>query len=359
MKVVLTAGGTGGHLFPAQAVAAELAARGHDVSLITDARAKTLVGDFRADPIHFLPATTPSTKNPVKFARAAAINGVAFVRADAILRRQRPDLVMGFGGYPTLPPLLAAKLRKIPRLMHEANAVMGRANRMFVPGGHLASAFPNAVGVPDGALSKTHVGMPVRPAVIAARRDYEAPTDEFRLLVFGGSQGARVFSQLLPGALAALPDEARSRLAFTMQLREDDAASAMPHFNALGLDTTFAPFFKDLPEEIARAHLVIARAGASTVTELSVIGRPSLLVPLPGALDQDQAGNADALASLGGAKRLDQAGLTAQILGGEIAALMADPGKLAAMAAAARGLAKPDAASRLADLAENVAKGTA
>ncbi|MEM6847554.1 MAG: UDP-N-acetylglucosamine--N-acetylmuramyl-(pentapeptide) pyrophosphoryl-undecaprenol N-acetylglucosamine transferase [Pseudomonadota bacterium] len=353
---LLTAGGTGGHLFPAQAVAAELSARGHAVSLITDARAKTLVADFPADAIHFLPAATPSVKNPVKFARAAAINAAALFQARAILNKEKPLLVLGFGGYPTVPPLFAAKLKGLPRLIHEANAVMGRANRVFVSGGHVATAFPDVRNVPSGAQSVTHVGMPVRPAVVEARSDFAPPTDEFRLLVFGGSQGAHVFSELLPPAIAALADDERQRLSLTAQIRPEDMQIARAKLEALCGSVNIAPFFNDLPHQIARAHLIIARAGASTVTELSVIGRPSLLVPLPGALDQDQAGNANALAVLGGAKRLDQAGLTPDVLAAELAALMANPEKLGQMATASRELARPDAASRLADLAENVAK---
>ncbi|WP_108658954.1 undecaprenyldiphospho-muramoylpentapeptide beta-N-acetylglucosaminyltransferase [Acuticoccus kandeliae] len=354
MRALLAAGGTGGHLFPAQALASALVRRGHAVVLVTDARAKTLVADFPAESVHFIAADTLRGRDPVSFAKMAFANAAGLMRALQVIRATKPDVAVGFGGYPTLPPLTAARLMKVPAIVHEANAVIGRANKSLARHAHVATSFPEVKGL-SGALSVTHVGIPVRDAVRAAVSPYEPAGERFRLLVFGGSQGARAMSDLLPPAVAKLFEADRARLDIVQQCRPEDIERTRAAYDALGVKAELAPFFADMPARIANAHLVIARSGASTVAELSIIGRPSLLVPLPGAIDQDQAANASALAALGGAKRLDQGILSPDRLAQEIALAMKEPESLAKAAEAARALAKPDAAERLADLCERVA----
>ncbi|MEM7693954.1 MAG: UDP-N-acetylglucosamine--N-acetylmuramyl-(pentapeptide) pyrophosphoryl-undecaprenol N-acetylglucosamine transferase [Pseudomonadota bacterium] len=349
MNVALVAGGTGGHLFPAEALAHALG-EGVAITLITDARAKPFLKSFPAAAVRFVTTTTLTRKTPLAAARMVATNAVAMARAMLILRRAKADIVVGFGGYPTVAPLMAAKVLRCPVVIHEANAVMGRANRFLAKGAHVATSFPDVKGLPAGTRSVSQTGMPVRPAVRQAAKPFVPPGERLNLLVFGGSQGARVFADLVPPAFEALPANVRARIDLTQQVREEDVSRVRAAYDALGVSAGLAPFFKDLPERMAAAHLVIGRSGASTVAELAVIGRPSLLVPLPGALDQDQAHNAAALEALGGARRLDQAALDGPALAAEIAALFRAPEKLAAMAEAARGLSRKNAAADLAHL---------
>ena len=356
MRVLLAAGGTGGHLFPAQALAAVLERRGSSSLLITDRRAKTLVADFRADEIRFITADTLRGRDPMSVVRMGLANVAGLTRSLQAIRAFRPSVAVGFGGYPTLPPLMAAWLLKVPAIVHEANAVLGRANRSLASRAHVATAFPDVRGIPAGA-SVTRVGIPVRQAVLDAVRPYVPAAERFNLLVFGGSQGARAFADLVPPAVATLSEAHRARLTLVQQCRTEDMARVTEAYADLGLAPELAPFFADLPKRMADAHLVIARAGASTIAELSIIGRPSLMVPLPGAIDQDQSHNAAAMEALGGGKRLDQSELTPARLGAEIAAAMDDPAAMAAAAEKAKGLAKPDAAERLADLCEQLATG--
>nr|WP_255720784.1 undecaprenyldiphospho-muramoylpentapeptide beta-N-acetylglucosaminyltransferase [Acuticoccus kalidii] len=350
----MAAGGTGGHLFPAQALASALVRRGHTVILATDARAKTLLADFPAEEAHFLAAATLKGCDPVSFLKMGLTNAAGLFGSMRIIRAKRPAIAVGFGGYPTLPPLTAARLMRVPAIVHEANAVIGRANRSLARHAHVATSFPEVKGL-TGALSVTHVGIPVRDQVREAASHYVPASDRFRLLVFGGSQGARAMSDLLPPAVERLSPAERARLDIVQQCRPEDMDRTRAAYEALGMSPELAPFFSDLPQRIASAHLVVARSGASTVAELSIIGRPSLLVPLPGAIDQDQAANASALEALGGAKRLDQADLTPERLAEELASAMNEPERLAKAADDARRLAKPDAAERLADLCERLA----
>jgi UDP-N-acetylglucosamine--N-acetylmuramyl-(pentapeptide) pyrophosphoryl-undecaprenol N-acetylglucosamine transferase len=353
---VLAAGGTGGHLFPAEALATELTRRGHAVELVTDERARAFLPTFPAEAVHMVPASTIRGRGPAALARMAVTNARGLLTCLRLFRASRPDVAVGFGGYPTLPPLNAARLLGIPVIVHEANAVMGRANRSLARRAHVATSFPEVKGIPAGA-PVTEVGVPVRPPVRAAAAPYSPATDEFRLLVFGGSQGARAFADLVPPAVAKLTVPLRSRLRVTQQCRPEDLERVRDAYATAGIAADLAPFFADLPARMAAAHLVVARSGASTVAELAVIGRPALLVPLPGAIDQDQAHNASALAALGAAKRLDQGALSPERLANEIGTAMNEPEALATAAEAARRLAKPDAAERLADLAERVAAG--
>jgi UDP-N-acetylglucosamine--N-acetylmuramyl-(pentapeptide) pyrophosphoryl-undecaprenol N-acetylglucosamine transferase len=357
--VLLAAGGTGGHLFPAEALAVALKARGVTVDLATDERATRYGHDFPARAIHVIPSATIRGRDPVSLARTLATLGVGAMKSLRLMRRIRPVAVVGFGGYPTLPPVLAATLRRIPTVIHDANAVMGRANKLLAPRVRaIATSFPDMSLDAVLAAKATFTGNPLRPKVIAAAAQPFAASDaagSFRLLVTGGSQGARVMADIVPPAIERLPPDLRARLSIVQQARDEDELRVSETYARLGVKAEVAPFFSDLPARIAGAHLIVSRSGASTVAELAAIGRPSFLIPLPGALDQDQLANATVLAQAGGAVVLQQDELTPDRLAAEIAAVAADPARLAAMAAGAKSVGVLDAAERLADLVLRVA----
>lgn len=357
--VLLAAGGTGGHLFPAQALAAALQSRGIIVDLATDERATRYGQDFPARETHVIPSATIRGRDPVSLARTLATLGIGAMKALRLLRRIRPIAVVGFGGYPTLPPVLAATLRRIPTVIHDANAVMGRANKLLAPRVHaIATSFPHMALAAPLAAKATFTGNPLRPTVLAAaRQPYVTPdaAGPLRLLVTGGSQGARVMADLVPPAVERLAPDLRARLDIVQQARGEDETRVTEAYRQLGVHAEVAPFFADLPARIAASHLVISRSGASTVAELAAIGRPSFLIPLPHALDQDQLANATVLADAGGALVLKQDELTPDTLAAEIAAVATDPARLAAMAAGAKSAGVLDAAERLADLVLRVA----
>jgi UDP-N-acetylglucosamine--N-acetylmuramyl-(pentapeptide) pyrophosphoryl-undecaprenol N-acetylglucosamine transferase len=356
--VLVAAGGTGGHLFPAEALAAALIQRGIAVHLATDRRAARYGGAFVDEAVRVITSATLRARNPIALARTAAALGAGIVQAWSLIGRLKPAVVIGFGGYPTVPPVLAAAWRGVPTLIHDANAVIGRANRLLAPRvTAIATTFPDVFrDQPRLAAKATLTGNPVRPAVVAvAARPYPAAGDPLRLLVFGGSQGARVMADVVPAAIEALEPGLRARLLIVQQAREEDLARVRGAYGKLSVAAETAPFFSDLPARIAASHLIVARSGASTVAELSAIGRPSILVPLPHALDQDQFANAGVLQSAGGAIRLVQQEFTPRRLANELAALAAAPQRLTAMAAAAQSLGRLDAAERLADLVLKVA----
>lgn len=358
---LLSAGGTGGHLFPAEALAHELTARGHKVHLVTDSRAERFAGKFPASDLHVVPSATIGSKNPLKVIRAVLTLWQGIRAAGALMRRVRPDAVIGFGGYPTLPPLIAASGAGIPTMVHEQNAVMGRANRALAKRVRaIAGGFLPADGGSVHSAKIVVTGNPVRPAVIeAAAVPYQpaGPDDRFGLVVFGGSQGARFFSEALPKALALLPEDRRQRLDLVQQARPEDEASVRAVLEALGIKAEVSAFFTDMAARMASAHLIISRSGASTVSEISVIGRPAILVPYPHALDHDQAANAAALMAKGGAEVIAERDLTPERLSGLIADAMNEPERMALTAANAKAAGKPEAARLLADLAEAIAGG--
>ncbi|TSJ60372.1 undecaprenyldiphospho-muramoylpentapeptide beta-N-acetylglucosaminyltransferase [Starkeya sp. 3C] len=359
--VVLAAGGTGGHLFPAEALAGVLARRGIDVDLATDARAARYAGDFPARRLHVLPAETVRGRSPLALARTALTLGAGFLKGYRLMRSLKPAAVVGFGGYPTLPPILAARFAGFPTLIHEANAVMGRANSLLAPRvTAIATGYPDICAADSALAAKAHhTGNPVRPAVIeAAGIPFAAPAPDgpIDLLVFGGSQGARVMSEIVPPGVERLDPALRARLNIVQQAREEDIEAVRATYARLGVRAELAPFFGDLPARMAHAHLVIARSGAMTVAELGVIGRPSVLVPLPGALDQDQLANATALANGGGAVLMPQSHFTPDSFAELVTRLAADPGRLASMAADARRMGRADAAERLAELVVTIAR---
>jgi len=360
--ILLAAGGTGGHLFPAEALAHALGARGVPVELVTDERALAYGGSFPARAMHCIASATPRGGSFIAKAQAVASLAYGTAQAAKVFRHLRPRAVIGFGGYPTVPPLLAAAFLKIPTVLHESNAIMGKANRFL--SGHvdrIAAGLPN-LNVPAPLQSKVVVtGNPVRPAVLeAAKLAFPGFEDgAFRLLVTGGSQGARVMADIVPEAIAALPEHLRSRIRLVQQTRSEDIPRVEAIYQSAGVKVEIAPFFKDLPLRIAQAHFVISRSGASTVSELAVIGRPALFVPLPQSLDGDQAANAAFIAQAGAAEVVKQSDFSPAFLTARLAQLVESPEALAQAAEAAKRVGVSDAAERLADLILNVAKSRA
>lgn len=356
---VLMAGGTGGHLFPAMALAQELRRRGHVIHLMTDHRVAEYGRGFPAREIHIVPAATPSIGNPFKFVLAGfkILGGTAV--AWSKLREVRPAAVIGFGGYPTFPPFLAASLAGIPGVLHEQNAVMGRANRALARYARvIALSFERTARAEPYAAKSLVTGNPVRDRVKAvADEAYPEPAGagSLHVLVFGGSQGARAFADIVPPAIAGLPAELRSRLMVTQQCRPEDLDRVAEAYRQAKVNVELAAFFDDLPERMARSHLVIARSGASTVAELCVIGRPAILIPLPGSLDADQRHNALVLEAAGAGWIAEQATLSPLSLGTRLASLLSEPEALQRAAAAAKSLGRPRAVEKLADIAEQLA----
>jgi UDP-N-acetylglucosamine--N-acetylmuramyl-(pentapeptide) pyrophosphoryl-undecaprenol N-acetylglucosamine transferase len=355
--VLLAAGGTGGHLFPAEALAIALEKRGIVVDLATDHRAAHY--KFPARAVHIVPSATLRGRDPISLARTATLLTLGSAKAWLLMGRIAPKAVVGFGGYPTVPPLLAASWRKIPTVLHEQNGVMGRANAFLAARvTAIATGFRQLKNYNRHWQNKmTFTGNPLRPQVIAAGNiPYPAPADgKITLLVFGGSQGARVMSEIVPAAVGLLDAALGMRLHIVQQCRAEDLDAVRASYARLGVESEVAPFFADLPARIAAAHLVVSRSGASTVAELSAIGRPAILVPLPHALDQDQLANAGVLEAAGGAIRIEQRDFTAERLAREITSLANDPARLTKMAQGARSCGTADAAERLAELVIKVA----
>jgi UDP-N-acetylglucosamine--N-acetylmuramyl-(pentapeptide) pyrophosphoryl-undecaprenol N-acetylglucosamine transferase len=359
--ILLAAGGTGGHLFPAEALGVELIKRGYRVRLVTDSRALRYSGLFSKDTIDVVPSETVRGRTPWSLAYTGAMLVAGTAVSLHLMRKLKPAAVVGFGGYPTVPPLLAARLFGIPGIIHEANAVLGRANRFLSSRvSAIATSLPGVLDRdPALSLKTTTVGTPMRPMILAASAVKYAspePSGSFRLLVVGGSQGARVMADIVPNAIERLEPSLWSRLVLTQQVREEDMARVRAVYDRLKINAELAPFFGDLPARLASHHLVISRSGAGTVAELGATGRPSILVPLPGSIDQDQFANAGVLAQAGGAIRIPQSDFTPDRLAAEISAFAAEPERLAAMAAGARTVGRLDAAQRLADLVAKVAE---
>jgi len=358
--ILLAAGGTGGHLFPAEALGVELIKRGLRVRLVTDDRALKYSGLFSKDMIDVVASETARGRNPLQLAYAIFTLATGTLSAFGLMRRLKPAAVVGFGGYPTVPPLMAAKLLGVSSVIHDANAVLGRANRFLSSRVNaIATSLPGVLDRDPSLASKTTtVGTPMRPAILAAASVPFAspePNGPLRLLVVGGSQGARVMSDIVPGAIERLEPALWSRLVLTQQVRDEDMARVRAVYDRLRINAELAPFFSDLPARLASSHLVVSRSGAGTVAELAAIGRPSILVPLPGAIDQDQFANAGVLSQADAALRIPQAEFTPDRLASEISGLAAEPTRLTAMAVNARKAGRLDAAERLADLVMKVA----
>jgi len=358
--ILLAAGGTGGHLFPAYALAEELGRRGFAVDLVTDMRGDRYGTGFPARSVYQLPAATPGSKrNPIALARASFTLARGILKAHKLLRSVKPAAVVGFGGYPTIPPLVAARMLGVPSIIHEQNAVLGRANRALAKHAAAVATSFRKTKFLEGALAEKarFTGNPVRGVVIEAAKTPYPPLNQngpLRLLVFGGSQGARFFSEAVPPALATLPLSVRQRLKLVQQARAEDVAAVTAETAAAGIDAEIATFFKNLPQIMADSHLVIARAGASSVAELAVIGRPSILVPLPHSLDSDQLANATNLAESGGSWCIEQRDLTPLRLATELGRLFDSPDILSRAAASAKAQGQASSVGLLADLVGDV-----
>lgn len=353
--IVIAAGGTGGHFFPAEALATALIARGHRIVLMTDERTASRLGPvFSRGETHVLSGAGLAGRGFAKAARATASLTAGILQARAILARIDAGCIVGFGGYPSVPPVVAARLlRRRPMiLLHEQNAVLGRANRVCARMADLlALGMADTAGVPLGT-SVIFTGNPVRPAIQAvAETPYVPPHDRIELLVLGGSLGARIFADVVPDAVARLTDTMRKRLHVTQQCRQEDLHRVRTIYGIAGVEADLAPFFDDVADRLAAAHLVISRAGASSCAELAVTGRPALLVPLPGAIEDHQMANACALT---GAIVLPQTGLTSASLAARLESLLGSPSALVKAARQITRSAFPFAGESLAVAVESL-----
>ncbi|WP_188259135.1 undecaprenyldiphospho-muramoylpentapeptide beta-N-acetylglucosaminyltransferase [Azospirillum tabaci] len=352
--IILAAGGTGGHFFPAEALARELLARGEAVALVTDKRGQAFGDSLPEVTVHRIRSAAPGGSLLAKM-NAAWQMGLGLLGANALMRHLKPAAVVGFGGYPSVPTVYAAAQGRVPVMLHEQNAVLGRANRMLAAAARrIAVAFPEVASVKEEHRQRlVRTGNPVRPA-IAAQRDaayaVTAPGGPVRILVMGGSQGARVFSEVIPEALGRLPAELRARIHLAQQCRPEDLETARRSYAGMGLGgLELESFFRDVPDRLAGCHLAITRAGASTIAELTCIGRPAILVPYPHAMDDHQTANARQLAAAGAAWLMPQPDFTADALAARLTELLESPDALTAAAQAAHGWGMADAARRLAD----------
>lgn len=351
--VVLATGGTGGHVFPAEALAGELEARGVPFTLVTDSRGKQWQGALARQPIHYIHSASPTGSFGKKIAAVFSL-GLGLFDAWRALGRIAPSAVVGFGGYASVPTMIAARLRRLPAMLHEQNAVLGKANRLVLGGAErVATSFEFTQHIPENDNRARLVGNPVRTAVCDLRSlVYRPPVSDriIDVLVFAGSQGAQSFSKVIPEAILSLPAPLRQRLRLVQQCRPEDLSQVSATYKLAGIVAELAPFFSDLPQRLAAAHLVIARSGASTVAELATIGRPSILVPYPYAADDHQMANARAFETTGACLVMPHAAFSAPVLAAELLRLLDDPRSLGDMAAAAHAAGRPDAAARLADL---------
>ncbi len=359
---VLAAGGTGGHMIPAHALAEELTRRGHFAALITDDRGARIPGLFEQVPVHILPAGRLSG-GPLGWLRALRNISTGKAMASRMYETFRPSAVIGFGGYPALPALLAARRDGIATLIHEQNAVLGRVNRLMAKKvDAIATAYPEVDRLKQKHWDKTHlVGNPVRDEVLELRDQPFPQLGEdgvFRVLVVGGSQGASILSDVVPDGLAMLPEHFRRRLQVTQQCRPEDIEEVRRKYAAHAIPADLATYIADLPARLAWSHLVIARAGASTIAELTAAGRPAILVPLPSATDNHQVANAREMAKAGGARMVLQSKFTPVELAKQMQKLGLDPRSLANAAERARGVGRPQAASDLADLIERIGRAS-
>jgi UDP-N-acetylglucosamine--N-acetylmuramyl-(pentapeptide) pyrophosphoryl-undecaprenol N-acetylglucosamine transferase len=361
MNFVLAAGGTGGHMIPAHALAAELKSRGHGVMLLTDARGAKIPGLFEDVPVHILPAGRLS-KTPWGLLKAMRSVMVGRREAKALYRQHQPHAVVGFGGYPAFPALLAASALNIPTVLHEQNAVLGRVNRLLASGAQaIATAYEQVDRLKPGQKNKVVlVGNPVRSSIV---RLGELPFPAFddvaplKLLVTGGSQGATVLGDVVPAGLGELGERLRHRLQVVQQCRPDDIERVRETYRSLGIPAELSTYLQDMDAKLGECHLMIGRAGASTIAELTAAGRPAILIPLPIATDDHQTANARELARSGGARMIPQPQFTPAALARQIEALADDPEALANAAARSLSVGRPRAASDLADLVELVGQG--
>ena len=351
--IALAAGGTGGHVFPALAVAEALQRGGFDTLMLTDRRGAQLMPPAG----HItLPAGSPFQTGLLRRMRAVGALVAGTFAALAIMLRLRPRVMIGFGGYPAFAPLLAARLLGTPSLLHEQNAFLGRANRLLARWtGNLAISWDGTINVPPAVTTRT-LGMPVRETffdspALAEKALINKTDNSLTLTVIGGSLGAGIFADLVPDAISRLDAPLRRRLTVTQQCRAEQQTTLLARYAGMDISADIRPFFDDMPVILANSHLVISRAGASSVAELAAAGRPALLVPFAGAMDDHQTKNAKQLESVGGGQCLAEAELTAEKLAAHLSAMLQDPARLAAMGKAARNLAAASAAADIADWA--------
>jgi len=350
--IALAAGGTGGHVFPALAVAEALQGRGVDTMLLTDRRGARLMGTA---PHHVLPAGSPFQRGALQRGRAMAQLAAGLVITVAMMLRRRPAAVVGFGGYPSFAPLLGARLTGVPAMLHEQNAYLGRANHLLARWcGHLALSWPGTRNLP-GRVKTILSGMPVRAAFFTVKPATAPADDRLTLMIVGGSLGAAIFAELLPEAVARLDDGLRARLRITQQCRGEQLDSLVARYRTLGVEAEIRPFFDDMPARLAASQLVISRAGASSVAELAAAGRPAILIPFAAAMDDHQTANARQLETAGGGRCLAEDGLDADGLARVMTELLTDPDRLSAMGRSGRSLAAPDAAGDIAEYALTLA----
>ena len=361
MNFVLAAGGTGGHMVPAHALAAELKSRGHGVLLITDDRGARFPGLFEGVPVHILPAGR-MRGGPIAWLKA--LGSVVKGRGEAkrLYREHKPDAVVGFGGYPAFPSLLAASAMHVPTVLHEQNAVLGRVNRLLAGEAQaIGTAYDEVDRLKPKYKSKSVlVGNPVREAVARLGELPFPPFDEFaplKILITGGSQGATVLGEVVPDGLGMLQPSLRRRLQVVQQCRPDDIERVRKTYAELGIPAELTTYIEDMPDKLADAHLVIGRAGASSLAELTVAGRPAILIPFPSATDDHQTANAREITRAGGARTIQQADFTPEVLARQIEALAMDPVALNNAAERAMSVGRPHAARDLADLVERVGNG--
>ncbi|UUX49091.1 undecaprenyldiphospho-muramoylpentapeptide beta-N-acetylglucosaminyltransferase [Nisaea acidiphila] len=352
--VILAAGGTGGHIFPALSLGQALVARGIRVALVTDDRGGRYEGENPDIAVRRIRAASPSRGGAVGKVKAIAELGIGALQAAVHMKSLGAGIAVGFGGYPSVPTVRAAAFLGLPVILHEQNAVLGRANRFLA--GHatkIATSFHEMTNLSEHEAGKCHfTGNPVRENVLALRGERRVDTNgPLNLLVFGGSQGATVFSTVVPAAIAELPEDLRARLRITQQSRAEDIERVKGEYQRLGVAADIRAFFDDLPDRMASADLVIARSGASTIAELTTLGRPAILVPYPSAADDHQTANARAVEAGNAAWMMPEPDeFTSPKLAGALLGLLKAPDRLNRAAAAARDLGTPDAADRLADL---------
>jgi UDP-N-acetylglucosamine--N-acetylmuramyl-(pentapeptide) pyrophosphoryl-undecaprenol N-acetylglucosamine transferase len=360
-RILLAAGGTGGHLFPAEALAGALLGRGFSVDLVTDERGTGFAGKLASVPVHRIASGGIAGKGLGTRAGNYGRLMLGFLQSRSLLKRLKPSVAVGFGGYPSLPPILAAQWGKIRTVVHEQNAVAGRANRVLMKRANRVALSFETVRFTEKlpAAQKTVTGNPVRAAV-SEISPYAAPTANgpIHLLVFGGSQGARVFGRITPPAIAQLPETLRNRLKLVQQVRREDVEDVTKAYRDMGLDAELSPFFKDMPARYQWAHLVVCRSGASSVAEIEAAGRPALMIPLPNAIDDHQRANARSLSEKSAGWVLDENEASPQALADRLTAILSDGDGLQRAADNARGLARLDAAERLADVVADLAQGT-
>ena len=355
--LVIAAGGTGGHMFPAQALAEAMLARGWRVKLSTDDRGARYAGDFPdAVKINVVKSATfarggIAAKLAVPFRILVGIGGAKWR-----MLREKPDVVVGFGGYPAIPAMVAAYIHRVPRIIHEQNGVLGRVNQLFAKRVHTVACGTWPTELPDG-VTGVDVGNPVRAAILdRVSAGYIPPGDyPMSILVMGGSQGARILSDVVPEAIASLPKELRQNIRVAHQARAEDGMRVATYYADAGIDANVQPFFDDMPNRMSEAQLVISRAGASTVADLTVIGRPAILVPYAAATGDHQTANARGMVDAGAAILMPESEFTALALAEQITAVLTDGAAALKMSQMATACGKPDATERLVALVEDLA----